>query len=1021
MEGYMGQPTDLQDRLFCEAGSDIGLLTQENIKVAVEKQNTDRAIGLNKPIGAYFVEAQILSRDQIGQILKIQNKYANAVGALQTEAQAKVGAFSELEKNPSNSFSSAKSHGQNAWSFQTFVVLIAIVVFALLMGGAYQGGKGSSPIAAEKEQETSSTTYNSGSATPKKDLSEESFIDGKNVLCDDTAIVFCLNITTIYAQFIEKVRNLTALDKAWLAQLFSAIPEFTKARAQAKVDACFANMRVILGATEIYNMDNSTMLTGVDIPRLISGSYLKSPIIYPDPKCSYSAIGDLSGTGVVFCSLHGSLEHPLPSSIIEPTNNEALSGDRINEIRDSILTFDSTECFKPTGFLWASISSDMATHIILEASIKPLEFFSFLQRLDASIPKPITKSKELVVIRLPPKGDFQCRIMPTGIEILLVQKEFKPNVQAWADLLEAIKEPETILALEVDGLRAQQIQGNQSIPVWNYFRKALLYLNKSKIQIKSIPPDGKNLDSEKTSAEFIISNAKSAIVSQLKAIEAPHIQFVQNLLDNIVVSKSPPWLELSLEGLDANPIFANRGWFDIANALAIENMKQARAMAQKKACFANIRVILGAIEMYNMDHSEMLTYVDIPRLVSGSYLKSGIQLPTPNCSYSHRGDLTEDGVVCCSFHGAPGDVNTTINDPKQNHGRTTQALLAVLTQDQAAVQTVVDQLYSVALKSGATPEPVKFQNLLTPNLYSLICYRYNDWQSEDYHDSPAYCDIFFPGQDPGDKFEVQPSEVNDRIATVTVNFFFEGQTKDPTNKAVLLLEKQNNGQWLVANIYVFYEGQMQEGVIAETVNIKNAISTAPVKANSLEKPSQVEIIDGGSLTSDEKDMIFELAGALSASGKPCPSAFVFHGLNDKEGRKVFTIQGGGVYEDHFATHAWYQIDSTTGEVFEEDMVECALSPTGVKIPVPLQTQANQTVASPVLWVNDKDGLTLRNAPSRSAQKVVVMPHRSKVSVIDRNGPSETIIGITANWYKVWFNGQEGWCFSGLLADKEPKY
>ena len=108
----MGQPTDLQDRLFCEAGSDIGLLTQENIKVAVEKQNTDRAIGLNKPIGAYFVEAQILSRDQIGQILKIQNKYANAVGALQTEAQAKVGAFSELEKNPSNSFSSAKKIGR---------------------------------------------------------------------------------------------------------------------------------------------------------------------------------------------------------------------------------------------------------------------------------------------------------------------------------------------------------------------------------------------------------------------------------------------------------------------------------------------------------------------------------------------------------------------------------------------------------------------------------------------------------------------------------------------------------------------------------------------------------------------------------------------------------------------------------------------------------------------------------------------------------------------------------------------
>ena len=87
-----------------------------------------------------------------------------------------------------------------------------------------------------------------------------------------------------------------------------AIPNFRKAREQAREKACYANMRVLLGAVEMYNMDHPSMLTGVDEPALSSGQYLKSAIARPETGCSYGADGDLTGPGKVTCGVHGGVE-----------------------------------------------------------------------------------------------------------------------------------------------------------------------------------------------------------------------------------------------------------------------------------------------------------------------------------------------------------------------------------------------------------------------------------------------------------------------------------------------------------------------------------------------------------------------------------------------------------------------------------------------------------------------------------------------------------------------------------------
>jgi len=86
-----------------------------------------------------------------------------------------------------------------------------------------------------------------------------------------------------------------------------AIPNFKKARDNARKNACLANQRVLLGATEMYNMDNEKMLHELNIQALLDGKYLKSAPVCPDGG-TYSADGDLAENGRIKCNVHGSVD-----------------------------------------------------------------------------------------------------------------------------------------------------------------------------------------------------------------------------------------------------------------------------------------------------------------------------------------------------------------------------------------------------------------------------------------------------------------------------------------------------------------------------------------------------------------------------------------------------------------------------------------------------------------------------------------------------------------------------------------
>ena len=71
----------------------------------------------------------------------------------------------------------------------------------------------------------------------------------------------------------------------------------------------------------------------------------------------------------------------------------------------------------------------------------------------------------------------------------------------------------------------------------------------------------------------------------------------------------------------------------------------------KAICHSNIRVLSGGVEMYNMDHSTMMSTLNIDTLIKEKYIKYPPQTPDPECEYYSEGDLAKDGFIACKKHG----------------------------------------------------------------------------------------------------------------------------------------------------------------------------------------------------------------------------------------------------------------------------------------------------------------------------------------------------------------------------------
>ncbi|RCK78150.1 MAG: hypothetical protein OZSIB_1799 [Candidatus Ozemobacter sibiricus] len=105
-------------------------------------------------------------------------------------------------------------------------------------------------------------------------------------------------------------------------------------------------------------------------------------------------------------------------------------------------------------------------------------------------------------------------------------------------------------------------------------------------------------------------------------------------------------------------------WIGLATIGCTDNAKNDRARA--KACSANMRVLMGAIEMYNMDYSdhpirvlEEKMYQRGGLLLEKKLLNAPLRMPTEKCRYRSTGDLSsqkDPGIIFCNFHGSVDDL-----------------------------------------------------------------------------------------------------------------------------------------------------------------------------------------------------------------------------------------------------------------------------------------------------------------------------------------------------------------------------
>ena len=95
----------------------------------------------------------------------------------------------------------------------------------------------------------------------------------KNII---TCIVIycCLNVFTVYSNF--------------------GIMCIKRDREGARRKECWKNIRLIGGAAEMYNMDNSVMMKELDLKPLYNGGYLNAEFTFPTDSCYYTNIDDLT-------------------------------------------------------------------------------------------------------------------------------------------------------------------------------------------------------------------------------------------------------------------------------------------------------------------------------------------------------------------------------------------------------------------------------------------------------------------------------------------------------------------------------------------------------------------------------------------------------------------------------------------------------------------------------------------------------------------------------------------------------
>jgi hypothetical protein len=120
----------------------------------------------------------------------------------------------------------------------------------------------------------------------------------------------------------------------------------------------------------------------------------------------------------------------------------------------------------------------------------------------------------------------------------------------------------------------------------------------------------------------------------------------------------------------------------------------------QKQCFK----IQQAFEMYNMDHTKIMTTPDIPLLLEEHYIKES-DIPDKSCEYDAVGDISHSGYISCKIHG---------NYQRQPKPEQPQPPKPKSTQPKSDEKKLINRFFNRSKSSEPTPPPPEFHYEFDP-------------------------------------------------------------------------------------------------------------------------------------------------------------------------------------------------------------------------------------------------------------------------------------------------------------------
>ncbi|MFC1742748.1 hypothetical protein ACFL35_02055 [Candidatus Riflebacteria bacterium] len=271
-----------------------------------------------------------------------------------------------------------------------------------------------------------------------------------------------------------------------------------------------------------------------------------------------------------------------------------------------------------------------------------------------------------IYTRIASNGDLQLssrQDFPGQSELKEMSSELNAGELAWLKIdLARINQPGVAKVLHLDkalkGNGFDFIKTGKSIRISLLKRKiTLTYQGKQKGILNKYVEMGRNMAFTQLQGARAFLRAHEPIKKVIeKAVYRTLVGEIKEWLNEVRVESisaaevlTLPFPKALLEFDESSGPLAIAG-IGVLAAIAVPNFKRARENARKKACFANIRVMMGATEMYNMDAPVMLKTLDVDALIKKSYLKSRPRCPSGG-QYSGI-NLDKDGIVSCSKHGS---------------------------------------------------------------------------------------------------------------------------------------------------------------------------------------------------------------------------------------------------------------------------------------------------------------------------------------------------------------------------------